>query len=66
MKGLIILIPIAVCCGLPLLWAAGAYLSKKLGSRPETLVQRETQQDLGDPLRQLPQPQIPPEDEPSR
>ena len=64
MKGLIILIPIAVCCGLPLLWAAGAYLSKRLGNGPETRVQRETKLDPGDPLRQLPQ-QIPPEDEPS-
>lgn len=66
MKGLIILLPIAVCCGLPLLWAAGAYLSKKLGSRPETLVQQETRKGPDDPLRQLPPQQLPTEDEPSR
>lgn len=66
MGGLVLLGLVVACCGLPVLWATGAYLAKKMGSPPVVSGDRRAIGPRAGRRPDLPMEQLPPEDEPGR
>ena len=66
MGGLVLLGLVVACCGLPVLWAAGAYLAKKMGGPPALPGDGRAIEPRAGKRSDLPTEQPPPEDGPSR
>ena len=66
MGGLVLLGLLVACCGLPLLWAAGASLAKKMGDPPVLSGDRRAIEPRTARLPDLPLHQLPLEAKPGR
>ena len=66
MGGLVLLGLVAACCGLPVLWAAGAYLAKKMESPPVLSGERRAIEPRAGRPADPPLEQLPTEDGPSK